>query len=567
VAQQQQYSVHMPAGPPSQPPSRVASLTIPSAELRAFKPNRGLAIGIGVGVATALFAVIVMVAVAATSSEPGEVTAVEPQALPTRPDPEPTEVPAQKPERIEVRIRATPTDAKLLLDGRSLDANPFLGNFSKDGRITSFASRPTAANGNTAATFDRDVIIELGLRKTSSGRVTARPGAARQKVERRRFPDLPGPRRRPPSAPSIPTTHGSEFALLRRLAVLVALFSLLLAPSVAFAQAPSKEQIAEARAHYQKGLDLYEEGDYDAALVELQRAYDTAPAYKILYNIGLVQRQLKDYAGAVRSFRKFLEDGGKKIDAKRKSEIEKEVDKLQGRVADQLKSNVRAPWFRSTTRRWARLRSTLPEPLVVNQGRRKITLTQSGISAPRASSSSRAATPPISKPARARRARSDLPPGRTRQAQPCQAGTPLPPSEPKPPVAAASVAALGDHRRARRGHRGGRRAHALGPERSESERDSVTIAKSSTTPSKTHARARHRRAAGGHRDQRRHLALHHARLGQLGARCHECPRHLRSSWAWVGLVSVARLVLSRRRLFSSVSHEVRDPSTVFCVAL
>ena len=127
----------------------------------------------------------------------------------------------------------------------------------------------------------------------------------------------------------------------RKIIALLSLAALfLLVPSPALAQ-PTKDQIAEARAHYKKGLDLYEEGDFDAALIEFQRAYDTAPAYKILYNIGLVQRQLKDYAGSLRSFKKYLEDGGKRIDAKRQTDVEKDIEKLSGRVAQvKLTTNV-----------------------------------------------------------------------------------------------------------------------------------------------------------------------------------------------------------------------------------
>jgi hypothetical protein len=164
---------------------------------------------------------------------------------------------------------------------------------------------------------------------------------------------------------------------IRYLVLFAALLTLFSAPRAAFAQAPTKEQITEARQHYQKGLELYDEGDFESALVELQRAYDTAPAFKILYNIGLVQRQLKDYAAAVRSFRKYLEDGGKKIDTKRRAEVEKEVDKLQGRVASvTLVTNVEGAMVLVDDQEVAE--TPLDGPLAVNQGRRKITLSKSG---------------------------------------------------------------------------------------------------------------------------------------------------------------------------------------------
>jgi hypothetical protein len=152
--------------------------------------------------------------------------------------------------------------------------------------------------------------------------------------------------------------------------------ALWLAPSAAFAE-PTKEQIAEARAHYSKGLELYRESDFDAALIEFQRAYDTAPAYKILYNIALVQRQLKDYAGAVRSFKRYLDDGGNRIDAKRITEVEREIDKLQGRVAElKLTTNVEGAEVSVDDLEVGT--TPLSDPLLVNAGKRKISVSKSG---------------------------------------------------------------------------------------------------------------------------------------------------------------------------------------------
>lgn len=143
------------------------------------------------------------------------------------------------------------------------------------------------------------------------------------------------------------------------------------------AVAQTKEEIAEARAHYQKGLELYEEGAYDAALIEFQRAYDTAPTYKILYNIGLVYRQLNDYAGSLRTFKKYLEEGGKKVDARRRAEVEREIDKLQGRVASvKLTTNVEGATVLVDDLEVGE--TPLDAPLTVNAGRRKISLTKSG---------------------------------------------------------------------------------------------------------------------------------------------------------------------------------------------
>lgn len=149
------------------------------------------------------------------------------------------------------------------------------------------------------------------------------------------------------------------------------------APAVLAQAQPKPAEMAEARERYKKGLELYEEGAFDAARTELQRAYDIWPSYKILYNLGLVHTQLNDFAGALRSFKKYLEDGGKKIDAKRRGEVEKEIAKLEKRVATvALEVNVDGADISVDDLDVGE--SPLDKPLVLNAGKRKIGVTKSG---------------------------------------------------------------------------------------------------------------------------------------------------------------------------------------------
>lgn len=97
---------------------------------------------------------------------------------------------------------------------------------------------------------------------------------------------------------------------------------------------PTKADIAEARQRFTKGVRLYQdEGAVDAALVELQRAYDLAPNFKVLYNIGQVARTLRDFALAVHAFQRYLEDGGIEVPQKRREEILADLKDLEGYVA------------------------------------------------------------------------------------------------------------------------------------------------------------------------------------------------------------------------------------------
>jgi hypothetical protein len=102
---------------------------------------------------------------------------------------------------------------------------------------------------------------------------------------------------------------------------------------VASAQQPNAAKLAEARQRYEKGKQLYSEGAFDAALAELQRSYELAPSYKILYNIALVQRARNDFAGSLTAYEKYLNDGGKDLATSRKQEVQKEMDTLKTLVA------------------------------------------------------------------------------------------------------------------------------------------------------------------------------------------------------------------------------------------
>jgi tetratricopeptide (TPR) repeat protein len=89
----------------------------------------------------------------------------------------------------------------------------------------------------------------------------------------------------------------------------------------------------EARQRYQRGLQIYGEGNYDAARVEFERAYQLNPSYKILYNIGLSYEQLGDYVQALTILRRYLGLGGNDITPERRADVEKELAQIRPRIA------------------------------------------------------------------------------------------------------------------------------------------------------------------------------------------------------------------------------------------
>ncbi len=171
------------------------------------------------------------------------------------------------------------------------------------------------------------------------------------------------------------------------------------ADSPAFAQ-PPPEPIAptttpaaaadgteRARVHYERGLQLFNEENYDAALFEFERAYELAPTYKILYNMGRIQRQQNNYAAAMRSYARYLREGGAAVPAERRKEVESEIALLKPRVAN-IKVTVNVdgadvysddiPVCTATIESSCVGKSPLVAPIIVNGGRHKITATKKG---------------------------------------------------------------------------------------------------------------------------------------------------------------------------------------------
>jgi hypothetical protein len=91
--------------------------------------------------------------------------------------------------------------------------------------------------------------------------------------------------------------------------------------------APNRQQAAS---HFQRGVELFEANDFSKALTEFRAAYDAAPSFEVLWNIGLCEKKLGRYADAVATLEAYLKQGGTKIPADRRAA-----------VADQLKE-VRA---------------------------------------------------------------------------------------------------------------------------------------------------------------------------------------------------------------------------------
>src|SRR5215467_4367472 len=126
-------------------------------------------------------------------------------------------------------------------------------------------------------------------------------------------------------------------------AVPVVILAASLVASTARAQAPAPptDTVEEARVHYHRGLELFDDGDFKLALVELERAYVLAPTYKLLFDIGQVHYQLNDYAKARGALERYLAEGKEDVPADRREQVEHDLATLRSRTARvTLRANV-----------------------------------------------------------------------------------------------------------------------------------------------------------------------------------------------------------------------------------
>lgn len=142
---------------------------------------------------------------------------------------------------------------------------------------------------------------------------------------------------------------------------------------------PSEAAVKDASQHFDRGVKLFEDADFPLALVEFKRSYEAVSDYRTLFNIGQVQYQLGDFAEARRTLTRYLTEGGARIPAARRTEVERDLDSLKIRTAllridvDAADAAIAIDGQRVGT-------SPLPDQLLVNGGPHTIVVTKAGYS-------------------------------------------------------------------------------------------------------------------------------------------------------------------------------------------
>jgi PEGA domain len=141
--------------------------------------------------------------------------------------------------------------------------------------------------------------------------------------------------------------------------------------------APGKDDVAEAHRRFQRATELYEENNLAGALAEFRRAYALAPSYKILYNVGQLCYLLQDFPCAYDSLTRYLDQGGTEVSGQRREEVQRDLARLQTRVA-RLRIVVDRPGAEVTVDNVSVGRSPIADPVMVSAGRPQVRVTLPG---------------------------------------------------------------------------------------------------------------------------------------------------------------------------------------------
>jgi tetratricopeptide (TPR) repeat protein len=166
----------------------------------------------------------------------------------------------------------------------------------------------------------------------------------------------------------------------RHIAVRLSLSLLTLGPLAARAQSAATDgagqesrDVEQARKHFGQGLKLYKDGDFDAALVQFERAYAMKPNFKVLYNIAQCHFELRQYVEARDTLSRYLKDGVGSIETERQSAVQNDLAELERRIAHlTLKVNVTGATVYIDGKKAGV--TPLGKPVDVNEGQRTISV-------------------------------------------------------------------------------------------------------------------------------------------------------------------------------------------------
>lgn len=103
--------------------------------------------------------------------------------------------------------------------------------------------------------------------------------------------------------------------------------------NVAHAQADAETR-ARARQHYERAKELVNAESFEEAAEEFRKAYEIAPHFEVLYNLGQAYVALGRPVEAVEALSRYLAEGGERIAKPRRADVEQEIERQRGNIGE-----------------------------------------------------------------------------------------------------------------------------------------------------------------------------------------------------------------------------------------
>jgi alpha-tubulin suppressor-like RCC1 family protein len=120
--------------------------------------------------------------------------------------------------------------------------------------------------------------------------------------------------------------------VLKKIILVLAMLAIPAGPVFARADSAAKAR-AEAKKHFDRAMELNDDGQVAEAVIEFKRAYEIAPHHTVLYNLGQAYITLAKPVEAVAALQRYLDEGGKAIKPSRRAEVEQEIVRQKTRIA------------------------------------------------------------------------------------------------------------------------------------------------------------------------------------------------------------------------------------------
>ncbi len=120
-------------------------------------------------------------------------------------------------------------------------------------------------------------------------------------------------------------------AVVRASGLLVVAVSLAVATGSFAGRASAQDTRAEARAHFSRGIELYDEGHLQQAVAEFREAYRLAPSAAVLFNVAQVEAELGHAVEAVDAYERIMTDPA--VTAEMRADSEQALSVQRRRIA------------------------------------------------------------------------------------------------------------------------------------------------------------------------------------------------------------------------------------------